>query len=107
MNSFGVAKSHNNLGCIYYRMKRYEDALKHFLYSLSVKLAIVPAQHSSLAKTYANLASVYKALGSGNEALSYEQKAATLRRQVSQTLSQDRDSRDTDDRLDNIFLSIE
>lgn len=103
-NSVGVAKSFNNLGCIYYRLNQYEDALNNFISSVSAKLGLLPSEHPSVVKTYRNIASVYRSLGIVDEAPNNEQKATGVQQQIS--TSEEQDTTENDDRMDNIFFSI-
>ena len=58
-----MAKSYNNIGLVYDRQGKYEEALEYYQKSLDIKIRVVGGDHPDVATSYQNLAVVYQRQG--------------------------------------------
>ena len=71
-----VAASYNNIGLVYDRQGKYEEALEYYQKSLDIKIRVVGGDHPNVATSYNNIGNVYNRQGQYERALEYYQSSA-------------------------------
>lgn len=77
-----VAKSYHNIGSVYYRQGKYEEALVQYQKALAIDLAVHGQDHPSVADSYKNIGVVYGSQGNMSAATEMYIKAYHMYLQV-------------------------
>ena len=66
-----MATSYNNIGIVYCRQGRYNEALQEYEKCLKIRVEKLGHEHPDVAASYNNMANVYHSQGKYDEALEY------------------------------------
>lgn len=74
-NCTDTADSHNDIGCVLHKLKKYSEALQHYMEAMEIRVAKFGRDHSETAMTYNNIAAVYEATDEFTKAIHWYQEA--------------------------------
>ena len=84
-----MASLQNNIGIAYSDLHEYDQALSNLRQSLSTRIKLLPENHIDIARSYANIGTVYAKTQEFRMALEYFDKALLLFEQQQQFPEQD------------------